>query len=118
MTTSEGLVRKAEALKNVLHKANDRGVNVRIAAPLDNDAKKAATIFEGIAEIRHIDSIKSRFCIIDESQISFMLLDDKKVHPTYDSAIWANTDFFAASLQSFFNNEWERLKPMKKTIKA
>jgi sugar-specific transcriptional regulator TrmB len=118
MTSSEGLARKSETLKNVLQKAHDRGVKIRIAAPLDNNAKKAAASLEGVAEVRHIDSIKSRFCIVDENQMAFMLLDDKKVHPTYDTAIWANTDFFASSLQSFFDNEWDKLKPLKKIVKA
>ena len=117
MTTTQGLMRKAENLKSSLLKAKERGVKIRIAAPLTEETKRAVEELRPIAEIRHLDSIKSRFCIIDEKEIAFMLLDDSKVHSTYDTGIWVNTEFFATSLQQFFDNEWLKLRPVEKLVK-
>jgi len=33
-----------------------------------------------------------------------MLRDDEKIHPSYDLAIWANTEFFANVLDRSFNS--------------
>lgn len=110
MTSTQGLIRKYENMRNTLKKAKDRGVKIRISAPLSKETEKIVEDLKTIAEIRNSDSIKSRFCIVDEKEISFMLLDDKDVHPTYDAGIWVNTDFFATSLQKFFDSEWQKSK--------
>ncbi|PIN87257.1 hypothetical protein COV19_00625 [Candidatus Woesearchaeota archaeon CG10_big_fil_rev_8_21_14_0_10_44_13] len=110
MTTTQGLVRKYENMKNTFKKAKERGVKIRIAAPLNKDTEKIVEDLRNIVEIKHMDNITSRFCIVDEKEIAFMLLDDKEVHPTYDAGIWVNTSYFATSLQKFFDNEWIKSK--------
>lgn len=107
MTTSEGLIRKAEALKKSLEKAKKRGVQIKIAAPLSNEAYEAAEKLSQVAEIRHIEDIRSRFTIIDENKTIFSLLDDQETKPDYDAGVWVNTDFFASSLQNMFDYIWE-----------
>lgn len=108
MTTPEGLVRKAEALKKTLKKANKKGVSIRIAAPVTSESEKAAEMLSEIAEIKHIDeNLRSRFTIIDGKKTIFSLLDDSNVSPSYDSGVWVNTDFFANSLQNMFDHVWE-----------
>lgn len=108
MTTPEGLVRKAEALKKTLEKAKDRGVKVRIAACINEDSASAVELLSEIAEIRHIENIRSRFTIIDGNKTVFSLMDDKDAMPDYDAGVWVNTDFFATSLQSMFDHIWEK----------
>lgn len=110
MTTAEGLVRKYENMRTALKKAKERGVKIRIAAPLTKETEKIVDELGQMAEIRNISSIKSRFCIADEKELVFMLLNDDDVHPTYDAGIWVNTNFFASSLQKFFDNEWDKAK--------
>src|SRR3990170_5501647 len=73
MTTAEGLNRKMEALMPSLEKCKKRGVNVRIAAPINNNNIKVAREFKKVAEIRNLEGIKARFVIIDGNQIMFML---------------------------------------------
>lgn len=107
MTTSEGLIRKVDFLKKSLEKANRRGVQIRIAAPLTNETQKSAERLSHIAEVRHIENIRSRFTIIDGNKTIFSLLDDKETKPEYDSGVWVNTDFFASSLQNMFDHIWE-----------
>jgi sugar-specific transcriptional regulator TrmB len=114
MTTSEGLIRKADFLKNVLTKAAKKGVKIRIAAPLTKEAQMAAKELAKIAEIKHMDSndVNARFMIVDGKDLTFMLLDDKDVHPSYDVGIWVNTQFFANAVKNLFDSKWSKLKPM------
>lgn len=107
VTTTQGFVRKAEALKNAIRKAKERGVKIRIAAPLTKDIRKAVDDLKNLAEIKHIDDVKSRFFIVDNKQVAFMLLDDAEVHPSYDVGVWVNTEFFAKSLNEMFNKIWQ-----------
>ena len=52
VTTSKGLIRKAEALKPLLHKLNKKGVNIKIAAPLTKEASNVVKDLKGVADIR------------------------------------------------------------------
>ncbi|MBT5022656.1 TrmB family transcriptional regulator [Candidatus Woesearchaeota archaeon] len=110
MTTTEGLMRKTEFLKNVLQKAKDKNLTVRIAAPLTKETKKLVKELKGLAEIRHCEKVRSRFCLIDGEQLTFMLLDDADVHPTYDAGVWVNTKFFSSALQQMFEGQWDGMK--------
>ena len=110
MTTSEGLLRKAESMKTVLQKAKDRKVKIRIAAPLNKQTEKAVKELKAVAEVKGAEEIKARFCLIDGKQILFMLMDDAEVHPTYDAGIWVNTPFFATALKQLFESEWKKMK--------
>jgi len=110
-TTSQGLIKKLPLIKSALKKAKSRP-KIRIAAPITKENIKEARELSKIAEIKHIDK-KARFCIIDESELIFMLLDDEKVHPNYDIAIWVNTGLFAKTLETMFNSEWKKLKSIE-----
>lgn len=105
MTTSQGLIRKIEGMKPLFQQITERGVKVRIAAPLTQETEKAVKEMDGIAEIRNADS-NARFCIVDGKQLVFMVMNDKDVHPTYDVGIWINTPFFASALEGLFNTAW------------
>ncbi len=48
--------------------------------------------------------------IVDRKDVVFMLLDDDKVHPTYDTGIWVNTPFFASTLGDMFEQSWKSMK--------
>ncbi len=114
MTTSPGLIRKAENLRASLLKAKERGVKIRFAAPLTEETRRAVEELKTFAEVRHADAIRSRFCVVDEKEVAFMLLDDVKVHSTYDAGIWVNAPFFATALQRFFDNEWDNMRGIEK----
>ena len=108
-TTAKGLARKSEDFKRAFKKAKERGVKIRIAAPLTKDNKDALKEISKFAEVRHTDD-KSRFMVVDNKDIAFMVMDDEKTHPTYDVGIWVNTEFFANSLQKMFDQNWKTLK--------
>lgn len=115
MTTSQGLIRKVEGLKSTFEKVKKRGVKIRIAAPLTKETAASVKDLADIAEVRHTDS-KARFCIVDNKEMVFMVLDDQDVHPTYDIGIWINTPFFASAMSDLFNVAWDDMKPAGKML--
>ncbi|MBU1204667.1 MAG: hypothetical protein KKE93_02045 [Nanoarchaeota archaeon] len=113
MTTIEGLERKNKSFKKTFKKLNDKGVKIRIAAPISSNSQKIAEELSKVAELRNISHIQARFCVIDNKDFWFMALDDKEVHPTYDLGIWIKTPFFASAMTKMFDSVWKDLKPTK-----
>ncbi|HLD07233.1 MAG TPA: helix-turn-helix domain-containing protein [Candidatus Nanoarchaeia archaeon] len=112
MTTSQGLMRKAEGFKPTFEKLKKRGVKIRVAAPITKECLAAAKDIANVAEVRHTDT-KSRFVIVDGKEMVFMVMDDKDVHPTYDVGIWVNSPFYARSMETLFDANWKNMKPVK-----
>ena len=112
LTTEQGVVRKLESLKTVLQKAKERGVKIRIAAPITKTNQPAARGLASMAQVRHINHPQARFFVADGKNITFMVLDDS-THPNYDFGIWVSAGQFAKSFDQLFNNIWEQGKPFK-----
>ena len=110
VTTASGLNRKLEALMPGLEKAKKRGVKIRIATQINEENKNIAKELSSVAEVRHMPKTRARFAIVDSQQLLFMVLDDEKVHPNYDVAIWLSTDFFAAAMEQLFEAAWKGFK--------
>ena len=110
VTTSPGINRKFENLEPTLAKARRRGVKIRIAAPINESNKKIAKELTKYAEVRDTEDLKARFVIVDGEQLMFMVLDDDKVHPNYDVALWLNAEFFAKALEQMFDIAWNKFK--------
>ena len=109
MTTEKGLLRKKELLKAAAKKM--KNIKIRIAAPIvSKEAKKAAEELKKIADIRHIDKISARFCLIDSKELLFMMMDDDKVHESYDTAVWVDSPFFTKALESLFEQSWANME--------
>ena len=107
VTTAPGLNRKFEALLPVLEKARKRGVTIRIATQINENNKDIIKEIAKVAEIKSMDKMRARFAIVDGQQLLFMVLDDDKVHPNYDVAIWLSTDFFASAMEQLFEEAWK-----------
>ncbi len=116
VTTTTGLIRDSEVLKGTFEKIKKRGVKIRIAAPITKECKNAIKELSDVAEVRHLDKLSARFTVIDSKELTFMVLDDKDVHPTYDVGIWVNTPFFAAALEQLFELAWKEMKPALKML--
>ena len=110
MTTTQGLIRKAEGLKPVLERLKKKGVSIRIAAPITKECKNAVKELASVAELRNTTDMTARFCVIDNKEIIFMVLADKEVHPTYDVGIWVNSPFFGSALNNLFDVAWKGMK--------
>lgn len=110
VTTAPGLNRKFEHLMPSLAKARKRGVIIRIAAKIDSNNKVIAKELGKVAEVRDAGNLKARFVVIDSQQVMFMVLDDDKVHPSYDVGVWLSTEFFAQALEQLFEAAWIKFK--------
>ena len=113
VTTKDGLNRKIESLLPSLEKCKKRGVKIKIAASIDSSNIKVARDIKKVVDIKNMDKIKARFVIIDANQIMFMLLDDEKFHPNYDTGVWINTEFFAQALEQLFDLAWKEMRNVK-----
>ncbi|MFT4311561.1 MAG: TrmB family transcriptional regulator, partial [Candidatus Woesearchaeota archaeon] len=112
MSTSEGFLRKVEGFKPLFEELKQRGVDIKIATRMNPETEKAAKELDGLAEVRHAE-LDARFIVVDGSEIIFMLMNDKEIHPTYDIGIWINTPFFAQAVQSLFEVAWNAMKEVK-----
>jgi sugar-specific transcriptional regulator TrmB len=106
VTSADGLHRKMLHMKKAFKKAAEKGVSIKILAPLGKDAEKIAKEYKDFAEIRHAD-MNARFVIVDGNKMIFMLTDDKDVHPSYDMGVWINTSYFATALSDLFEMMWK-----------
>ena len=103
MTTEEGLIRKHKYLHKSLKKAKDKGVDITILAPLTNKSKDTVSDLKKVGTVSNSRGHNGRFCIVDNKELAFMLLDDTKVHPSYDLAVWVNTPLFASTIGRVLN---------------
>jgi len=117
MTTAQGLIRKVDALKPVFERLKKKGVKVRIAAPLTKDTDDAVKSLGNLAEVRHAKKVNARFAIVDGKELTFMVMDDAEVHPSYDIGIWVNTPFFANAVEGMFDTAWNEMEPSGKVLK-
>ncbi len=117
MTTTTDLMRNVEVFKPLFQKLRKRGVKIRIAAPITKECEKVIKDLKDVAEVRHTES-SARFCIIDGKELTFMVLDDKTIHPAYDIGIWVNTPFFATALEQMFELAWQTMKPATQVVKV
>ena len=106
VTTEKGFIRKVEGLKGSLEKAKKKGVRIRIVAPITKDNKVVADSLKSFAEVKHNDTVNSRFMTVDGQDVVFMTLDDKDVHPSYDIGVWVKTPYFASAMDVMFNSLW------------
>jgi len=104
MTTESGLARKSEALKSAFQKAKERGVRIKILAP----PKAQSKTLSQIAQIKNVDALPARFCVVDGKQVTFMVLDDADIHPNYDFGVWVSAANFAKSFENIFNVIWDK----------
>ncbi len=116
VTTQKGLLRKIDALKPELERLSKKNVKIRIAAPINKESLSALKELGKVAEVRHLDKLNARFCIVDNKQLMFMVRDDNDIHPSYDIGIWIHTPFFASALNGLFDLAWKEMEPADKVI--
>mgnify|MGYP000533668812 CR=1 FL=1 len=111
-TSAEGLGRKLEYFKSTLRKLKEKGVKIRVAAPLESNGKELSELRD-LAQVKHLDKLTARFILVDDREILFMVSDDKTVHESYDTGVWVDTPFFVRTFGSMFNTTWNDLKSKK-----
>lgn len=92
MLSKEGADRKYELLAAPIKKLVKAGVKVQVSvAP--NTNKETVDNFSKLVTVTKHNS-QARFCIVDNKEVLLFLTDDKKVHPSYDSAVWVEAPHF------------------------
>jgi HTH-type transcriptional regulator, sugar sensing transcriptional regulator len=112
VTSTEGLKRKHSYFAKSLRKAKEKGVSIKIAAPFTKETENLSKELKGVAELRHLDALKSRFCIVDKKDVLFMLTDDKDVHQNYDFGVWLSTPYLAGAVNTMFDGIWKGAKKL------
>ena len=110
LTTAKGLADLEKRHADILKKASQRGVKIRIAAPFTKETMKAIEKLKEFADIKKISKpdIVGRVCVVDGSHV-VMALTDEKVHPTQDLAFWSQSQHLAENLLGpMFNLIWEK----------
>ena len=116
ITTTDGLARKAGCFRKNLKNISQKKISVRIVAPITKENIDVVKELSKFAEIKNTQRINSRFMIVDNKKIMFMLMNDKEVHSDYDAAIWVESPYFANALGNFFNVVWDKLEDGRKVI--
>ena len=102
ITSSDDLKDKADFIKSL-----DKTKKIKFKILVNGKEIEKSTLdkLKTLSEIKNT-KIKSRIYVIDNKQVLFSLLDDKTTHPSYDLAVWLNSDFFAQSLEEMFDEVW------------
>lgn len=103
VTTPEGFVRKVKNFKSRFKKLAEKGVKIKVATQINDEVKKAAKELGDSIQLKQLNKMRARFAIIDSKEVLFMIIDDNKVHETYDTGIWVSAPFFASALETMFN---------------
>lgn len=115
LTTSEGMNELAEHHFDVLKKASDKGVDIKILATDTEKCVDAIKTLGGLAEIRNVNGkevpISGRFAVVDSKELIFSLTDHKTVHATQDLAMWSKSEHAAKEvLEPLFKLAWNSSK--------
>jgi len=111
VTTSEGFDELKSKHTEVLKKAASRGVRIKIAAPIGKDFAEATKHFKGIAELKKVENVMGRVCLVDDSHAVIALTDDKTVHPSQDMSFWTQSTHVAGEfLGPLFDGMWKECK--------
>ena len=117
MTTAKGLVKKAEILKPVFERLKKKGIKIRIATQITKENAMIAKDLAKVAEVRNVEKINARFCLVDGKELTFMVMNDENVHPSYDVGVWVKTPYFVSALESMFDMAWQDMKALN-SVKA
>lgn len=100
VSTEKGVKRKLDSLRNNLKRANKRGVKVKVAAPVTK-SNKSYLDKTGFKIIN--TKLNSRFMLVDNRHIMFMMVDDSLIAPSYDAGVWFESSMMGNALSKMFD---------------
>jgi len=119
-TSIWGLVRAYKAHSEALEEAKNRGVSVRLLAPISSDNSAVAREFAEIIELRQIDKpFGANFVSIDARQLVVIESkpEDLKTDRGFDRAIWTTNKLITEAHDELFERMWNTLPLFKATSK-
>ena len=115
-TSAWGLVRVYKTHSEALEEAKNRGVIVRLVAPISSENSAVAKEFGEVVELREIDkpfgpsfvSVDTRQLVVVESKP-----DDLKTDRGFDVALWTTHGLIVKAHDELFERMWNTLPPFK-----
>jgi len=111
-TSEQGLNDIYENHSDLLEEAREKGVNVRILAPVTDNNRASYQNLKDMAEVRHLDEKdefdmpNGRFAIVDNNGLT-VAMTDEEVHSTQDTAFWTKSDHLAEeTMEPVFDMLW------------
>ena len=115
-TSAWGLVRVYKTHSEALEEAKNRGVIVRLAAPISSENSVVAKEFAEVVELREIDKpFGSSFVSVDTRQLVVVESkpDDLKTDRGFDIALWTTHGLIVKAHDALFERMWNTLPPFK-----
>lgn len=111
MTSEEGLRNLWNNHSGLLQAAKDKGINIRVVAPVTSRNREEAESIGKIVELKNHGGEESvptgRMFIVDGKQVILGLTDDASTHASQDVSFWTSSDHFAENFaQTTFNMVW------------
>ncbi len=103
VTSEDGVVRKLEALKNAMQYAKNKGVKIKVAAPMTNKNKNAISQLKKFAEFKNAKNIDGRFMVVDGKEALLITTDDKEVYPSHEMGVWIRSPKVSSALEKMFH---------------
>ena len=118
MTTEKGLESLEENHFDVMKKAAQKGIKIRIIAPITKNNRKIADKFAEFTTIKNIsdntDELElpiGKLTVIDKTHTILGLTDDKKTHSSQNVSFWTKSDHFTDNFaKNTFEMVWKQLE--------
>ena len=75
-------------------------MKINIAAPITKTNKSHIDKF-GFNVVN--TNLNSRFMVVDNKHVMFMIVDDALISPSYDSGVWFESEMIGNALQKMFD---------------
>ena len=116
LTTEEGLNQLHTSHAGLLQSAADKGLSIRIAAPITQKNSEAAEALGVVAEVKHLKSSAvsslptGRMVLADDKEVVLALTDDATTHSTQEVSFWTASDHFGTAFaKPTFDMIWNHL---------
>lgn len=116
-TTEKGIVRKLFRHNEKLKAAVERGVDVRMLAPITK--ANAETVRDAVTDfiIQHGNSVSARFVLADDKKGVLMLHSDEEgVSQHNETGLMINSPYFIKALGHFFEHKWAKTMPLSERL--
>tara|TARA_Y100000031_G_scaffold156682_1_gene212374 strand:- start:8633 stop:9406 length:774 start_codon:yes stop_codon:yes gene_type:complete len=97
--TEKGVKKKLDSLRNNLKRADKRGVKIKVGAPISK-TNKSYLDKTGFNVIN--TKLNSRFVVVDNKHVMFMMVDDSLIAPAYDAGVWFESEMIGSALGKMF----------------
>lgn len=116
ITTETGLQELYTQHSGLIQSAIDRGVKVRVAAPVTSKNQAAAKALEAVVEVKELTKMEKehmpdgRMFLADNTEVVMALTNDKTTHSSQDISFWTASDHFSDNFaKPIFNLVWKNI---------